>query len=99
MKANTENKTMWKSREHVVWRIKGDLLVVLNTESGHYYTLNEVAVDLWRGLFDEKKGFEEVISNIRSRYANVPDDLTIEADCRESLAYWVTEKLIEETAG
>jgi len=31
-------KVMWKSKEHVVWRIKGDLLVILDTVSGHYYT-------------------------------------------------------------
>jgi hypothetical protein len=88
---------MWKSKEHVVWRIKGDLLVVLDTVSGHYYTLNKVAGDLWRGLFAEKKSFEAVISDIRSHYPDAPDAAQLEADCRESVDYWVAEKLIEQT--
>ena len=90
---------MWKSKEHVVWRIKGDLLVILDTVSGHYYTLNETAVDLWRGLFEEKKSFEAVISGIQSRYTDVPEICGLEADCRESLAYWASEGLIEQTPG
>lgn len=99
MNANTENKVMWRSKEHVVWRVKGDLLVVLDTVSGHYYTLNEVAVDLWRGLFEEKKSFEAVLNGIRSRYSDAPDAAQLELDCRESLDYWVAEKLIEQTTG
>jgi len=90
---------MWKSKEHVVWRIKGDLLVILNTVSGHYYTLNEVAVELWRGLFEEKKSFEAVVGDIRSRYPDSPELAGLEADCQESLAYWAAEGLIEQTAG
>ena len=90
---------MWKSKEHVVWRIKGELLVILDTVSGHYYTLNEVAVDLWRGLFEEKKSLEAVIGEIHSRYQNVPQRAELEADCRESLAYWAAEGLIEPATG
>jgi hypothetical protein len=90
---------MWKSKEHVVWRAKGDLLVVLDTVSGHYYTLNETAVDLWRGLFEEMKSLEAVLSNIQARYADAPELPQVEADCRESLAYWASEGLIERTRG
>jgi hypothetical protein len=90
---------MWKSKEHVVWRIKGDLLVVLDTASGHYYTLNRVAVDLWRGLFEEKKSFAAVLSHISSRYPDAPEAAQLEADCRESLAYWAAENLVEQTLG
>jgi len=90
---------MWKAKENVVWRIKGDLLVVLDTVSGHYYTLNETAVDLWRGLFEEKKCLEDVISGIQSRYPDAPEAALLKADCRESLDYWIAEKLIEQTTG
>lgn len=100
MKANTEDKqALWKSKEHVVWRIKGNLLVVLDTVSGHYYTLNEVAVDLWQGLFEEKKSFAAVLEGIRARYPDAPDAAQLESDCRASLDYWVAEKLIEPTTG
>ena len=90
---------MWKAKEHVAWRIKGDLLVVLDTVSGHYYTLNQTAVDLWRGLFDEKLGLQAVLSRIQARYPDAPALAALEADCRESLAYWVAEGLIEPAAG
>ena len=98
MSTNPENQS-WKAKEHVVWRVKGDLLVVLDTVSGHYYTLNEVAVELWRGLFDEKKSFQAVLEDIRAGFPDAPDAGQLEADCRESLDYWVAEKLIEPAAG
>lgn len=88
---------MWKAKEHVVWRIKGDLLVVLDTVTGHYYTLNETAVELWRGLFEEKKSFEAALTNLQARYADAPEKSKLEADCRESLAYWAAEGLIKQT--
>jgi hypothetical protein len=97
MKTNTEKEAKWKSKEHVVWRIKGDLLVVLDTVSGHYYTLNETAVALWRGLFVEGKAFETVISDIGSCYPDAPTLAQVEAECRETLDYWAAEKLIEQT--
>jgi hypothetical protein len=86
---------MWKSKERVVWRRKGDLLVILDTVSGHYYTLNETAVDLWRGLFEEKKDLPTVLTDIQSRYEDPPDPARLETDCQESLAYWAAEGLIE----
>jgi len=94
-----DDKIMWKSKEHVVWRIKGDLLVVLDTVSGHYYTLNEVAVALWRGLFEQKKTFEAVLGDIQSLYPDAPERAQLEADCQESLAYWTAEGLIEAMPG
>jgi hypothetical protein len=99
MSANTEGIITWKPKEHIVWRVKGDLLVILDTVSGHYYTLNEVAVDLWRGLFIEKKSFAEVINDIRAQYPDAPDQEQLEADCRESLDFWEAEKLIDQSAG
>lgn len=99
MNANTETKVMWKLNEHVVWRVQGELLVVLDTVSGHYYTLNEVAVYLWRGLFEEKKSFETVMEAIRTSYPDAPDAAQLEADCRETIAYWMAEKLLEPVTG
>jgi Coenzyme PQQ synthesis protein D (PqqD) len=89
---------MWKSKEHVVWRTKGDLLVILDTVSGHYYTLNEVAVHLWRGLFEEKKILEAVLGEIKTRYVDAPEREELEADCRASLAFWAAEGLVEQSS-
>ena len=49
---------MWKVKEHIVWRQKKDMLVVLDSLSGHYYTLNPVAMDLWLGCFADNKPLE-----------------------------------------
>ena len=90
---------MWKQKEHVVWRVQGELLVVLDTATGHYFTLNEVAVHLWRGLFEEKKNFAEVLDAIRAKYPNPPATAQLEADCREAIDYWIAEKLVDPVAG
>ena len=95
----TETTAKWKSKEHIVWRTKDDLLVVLDTVTGHYYTLNETAVDLWRGLLEEKKSFDEVITLIQSRYTDTPGESDLVADCQESIAFWASEGLIEKAAG
>jgi hypothetical protein len=88
---------MWKVKEHIVWRQKNDMLVVLDTLSGHYYTLNPVAMDLWLGCFADNKPLETVISELTDKYTDAPDTREIKSDCLESLEYWQEEKLIEAT--
>jgi hypothetical protein len=88
---------MWKVKEHIVWRQKNDMLVVLDTLSGHYYTLNPVAMDLWLGCFADNKPLETVISELTDKYTEAPDAREIKSDCLESLEYWQEEKLIEAT--
>jgi hypothetical protein len=87
---------MWKVKEHIVWRQKNDMLVVLDTLSGHYYTLNPVAMDLWLGCFADNKPLETVINELSEKYLDTPDAQEIKNDCLESLQYWQKESLIEE---
>ena len=86
---------MWKVKEHVVWRQKNDMLVVLNTLSGHYYTLNPVAMDLWLGCFSDNKSLETVIADLSEKYAESPELEDVKKDCLASLEYWQQENLIE----
>ena len=85
---------MWKLNENIVWRNKNELVVVLNTQSGHYYTLNEVAADLWLGLFEAHQSLEEVVAGVSAKYANAPSSEQGIADCQEVLQYWAAENLI-----
>jgi hypothetical protein len=88
---------MWKVKEHIVWRQKNDMLVVLDTLSGHYYTLNKAAMDLWLGCFADNKSLEIVISEISEKYLDTPDVQQVKSDCLESIEYWQKESLIETT--
>ena len=86
---------MLKVKEHIVWRQKNDMLVVLDTLSGHYYTLNPVAMDLWLGCFADNKPLDTVINELTDKYTDAPDVGKIKNDCLESLEYWQVEDLIE----
>jgi hypothetical protein len=88
---------MWKVKEHIVWRKKNDILVVLDTLSGHYYTLNPVAMDLWLGCFADNKPLETVISELSEKYLDIPNAEQVKSDCLESIQYWQNESLIEAT--
>ena len=87
---------MLKSKQQVVWRSKGDLLVVLDTVSGHYYTLNQVAAMLWRGLFEKNQSLPGVVEEMVVTYPSGPTPAQIDLDCREAIAFWTQEGLVEE---
>lgn len=86
---------MWKVKEHVVWRKKNDLLVLLDTLSGHYYTLNPVAMELWLGCFSDNKSLDAVIDELTRKFGDAPDIHQVKKDCLESIEFWEKENLIE----
>jgi hypothetical protein len=90
---------MIKPKDHVVWRKKGDLLVVLDTASGSYFTLNATAMDLWLGLLEEGRGLDAVARGIRDKFTEPPAIEQVEADCRKMLDEWQSQGLVEEVAG
>ena len=87
---------MIKSKEHVVWRQKADLLVVLDTESGCYFTLNATAMALWLGMVEGGATLEEAVERIASRYPEAPARERVEGDCRRMLTEWREAGLVEE---
>lgn len=87
---------MLKVKEHVVWRSKQSLLVVLDTMAGHYYTLNPTAQQLWTGLFVESKPFEQILEGILASYSNLPPREAVTDDCRKMIAEWISQGLVEE---
>lgn len=87
---------MLKTKDHVVWRKKQDLLVVLDTDSGHYYTLNPTAMDLWLGLIQDGKPLEEVLQEIRDKYADPPSLDQLQDDCRSIMDEWISNGLVSE---
>lgn len=86
---------MPQPKEEIVWRKKNKLLVLLNTKSGHYYTLNDVASALWFSMFVDKKPLDEVVELICQNFDNPPERSIIEQDCKSLIEEWTQENLIE----
>jgi hypothetical protein len=89
---------MIKAKDQIVWRKKGDLLVVLDTGSGAYFTLNATAMDLWIGVVEEGGGLEAVAGRIAEKYGEAPVRAQVEADCRRMLGEWQSAGLVEEAS-
>lgn len=87
---------MLKAKEKIVWRKKKDLLVLLDTESGNYYTLNETAQDLWMSHIVNGQGLEIAMGEIAKKYVNSPSSEQIEADCQLLIEDWKKNELVEE---
>ncbi len=45
--------------KNVTWKPLGEKIVAVKVETGEYYTMNEVASIIWRGI-SEKKTTEEI---------------------------------------
>ena len=87
---------MFKAKKHIVWRKKKKLIVLLNTQSGSYFTLNKTGQDLWMSHIVEGQPLEEVAQNIAKKYANPPAVENIVSDCKKLIADWDANELIEE---
>ncbi len=89
---------MIKAKEHIKWRKKKELLVLLDTVSGCYYTLNTVGQDLWLMHIVESQPLDQTIEHISSKYTNPPKPEQIQADCQKLIEEWKVNELIEEAA-
>ena len=87
---------MLKAKEKIVWRKKKELLVILDTESGNYYTLNETAQDLWMSHIVDGKTLENAIEEIEGKYAEPPPGDQIMNDCSLIIDDWKKNGLVEE---
>lgn len=85
---------MLKPQKHIVWKKKNDMLVLLNTDSGHYYTLNPVASALWSELVSENGTVESAAHKISSSFSGSPSIEEIIANCAAIISEWKTENII-----
>lgn len=77
----------------VVARIIESEAVVLDTVSGHYYTLNVTATTIWSGV-EEGLGVGEIARALAQRYGI--DEGEAVKDVHEQVEYWLSEGLIAE---
>lgn len=85
---------MLTARDNIVWRKKKDLLVVLDTESGNYFTLNETAQDLWMAHIVDGTDLDKVILMIAEKYGNNPPIEQIKTDCEKMIEGWKENSLV-----
>ena len=88
---------MWMAKKDVVWRSKDDMLVLLNTTTGHYYTVNQTGAVLWRSLVEHKMSFDEAVEKLHSECEDSPDKSAVGQDCTRLIEEWKSADLIEET--
>lgn len=77
--------------DNITWKNLDVGVVLLNLESGAYYTLNETASIVWRELLE---GHDEtqIVSALENEYE--ADQATLDADVREQLQFFVDEGLL-----
>lgn len=90
---------MLKAKEKIVWRKKKELLVVLDTDSGKYFTLNETAQDLWMSHIVNGETLAKAAEELGSKFADTPPLENVIADCQKLIDEWVENGLVEEQEG
>lgn len=71
------------------------LVIVVNTVSGNYYSLNKTASDIWQDVF-AGKSVEEVYEGITKKYT--VDEKTLRDDIKKCIQDWQKEELIVKKA-
>jgi hypothetical protein len=87
---------MWMAKKDIVWRSKDDMLVLLNTTTGHYYTVNQTGAVLWRNLVEHKMSFDDAVERLYGQCEGSPDKSVVGQDCSRLIEEWKSENLIEE---
>ena len=62
-----EPGTKFKLNELITWRDVDDELIILELESGNYYSLNDIGRFIWLQLSADKS-FAEIVSEITEEY-------------------------------
>jgi Coenzyme PQQ synthesis protein D (PqqD) len=81
---------------HVLARKAPDSLLLLDPESGRYYTLDEVGARIWE-LCDGDQSIADIVSRLCDEYDAQPAD--VESDTRELLDELVRERLVVSGTG
>ncbi|MGM9833599.1 MAG: PqqD family protein [Candidatus Limisoma sp.] len=76
----------------VTWKPLGEKVVAVKVETGEYYTMNEVASLIWKGI-DSGMNREQIADKILDEY-DIEDRASILQDIEEQISEWKTELLI-----
>ena len=76
----------------VTWKPLREKVVAVKVETGEYYTMNEVASLIWKGI-DSGMNQEQIADKILDEY-DIEDRAAILQDIDEQISEWKTELLI-----
>ena len=76
----------------VTWKPLGEKVVAVKVETGEYYTMNEVASLIWKGI-DSGLNQAQIADKILDEY-DIEDRAAILQDIDEQISEWKTELLI-----
>ena len=91
-KAPSEDRRRFRHAGHVSWRRVDAEAVFLNVDTSEYYSLDEVAAEIWERL-GRGKSLAAVISEVSSLYGERPE--RVERDARAFVADVLAERLLE----
>lgn len=90
--------------EHVTWKAMGDdKSIILDLDSGSYYTLNETATAAWK-IIDQGGDIDQVVNTLSGKFlaedAKISDDVMTftKALSHKGLATLIDKESSEETA-
>ncbi|MCD6352720.1 MAG: PqqD family protein [Proteobacteria bacterium] len=85
-------ESFFTKSEKIAWRVVEEDSVLLNLDTGYYYTLNEVGRFLWESL-DGKKELSAIHKEILDHYDVDPE--TAKSDILELIDNLLKEGLVE----
>jgi hypothetical protein len=83
----------YKTLDNVTWKNVSSGVVLLNLESGEYYTLNDTGSLIWTGLMENKTP-AEIVSHMETEFD--ADAESIKQDYDEFMSYLLDEKLLQQ---
>lgn len=75
-----------KVLDNISWKQLGDRVVAVDTNSGDYFTFNDVASTIWLAI-NENKTIDEIVSLIIDDY-DISDAEKVRQDIDNQLAQW-----------
>ncbi len=79
--------------EYVCWKEIDHQVIVVNTQSGAYYSLNETASHIWC-LCIAGRTPPEMVAAMAATYQVIPSTLAV--DVEATIHYWLQEALVKE---
>jgi hypothetical protein len=86
-------ESIFQLADKISWKEMDGLVIVVNTVSGNYYSLNKTASDIWQEVV-AGKSVQEVHEGITKKYT--VDEETLREDIKKCVEDWQKEGLIEQ---
>jgi len=81
-------------KDKITHRVVDSEVVILNLESGNYYTINETGAIIWKAL-DDKKCLSEILDLLKNEY-QYSADRSFEKDVEDFIKFLEKENIIKK---